>query len=270
MLFAWPIAFASTFFQFGAYRSPHATLDVMEGRKACHEVRLPACWHDAEKACIDASAGSANLRYYPERSRYVFRHSSDDAVLMGYEYSVGNRIPNPMFSRLGPDFYVLNIGTKVHVRRASRSDWDAGGPIAVTAKDAIPSPTKTDFWDDQGLHYAGKLFPKRGPLWSIWDVSSISEQEKYLTVHSWDGTAPSCDQSPFVGPCESYGDGHYWIDLYQVATARKLIAMTGRFQGLDVDFLFANTQWLGDKYFVMPLQPDLRRFVLCEPQALEQ
>jgi hypothetical protein len=54
------------------------------------------------------------------------------------------------------------------------------------------------------------------------------------------------------------------VDLYDVKTGMKLSTMTGRFWKMDVQDLFDNTEWLDDKYFVMRLQPDLRRFVLCE------
>jgi hypothetical protein len=269
--------FGSSPFQFGMLRSAHATLHVTEGSKACHEVRLPECWHEVGKVCRYDPQSWSDLRIAPEEERYVFRQSKERAILIGYQYNGAPHLAQEYYLKhpekkfqpvLSRDFYALTVAKTFNVRRATREEWDAAQPIQVRAEAPFRFGNRTEFWDNEGLHYAGKIFPKRGPmvLWDVMDVSSISQSGKYLTVHSWDGIEEQCE--PFIGPCESYGGGHYWVDVFEVSTAKRLITMTGRFWKMGITGVFDNTEWLDDKYFVMPLQADLRRFAFVSLKFL--
>ncbi len=60
-----------------------------------------------------------------------------------------------------------------------------------------------------------------------------------------------------------YG-GRYGVDLYEVASGIRLAAFNEKAFDMDSDGMFVNTEWIGDRYFVMPIKRTLRKLLFCD------
>jgi hypothetical protein len=72
---------------------------------------------------------------------------------------------------------------------------------------------------------------------------------------------------PFISPCKSFGGGHYWEDVYEVKTGRRLVAVTGQFWLMTHDTFFNIAGWVGDRYSIRPLQKNLQSVLICDTNA---
>jgi hypothetical protein len=106
--------------------------------------------------------------------------------------------------------------------------------------------------------------PYRGPKGLVTALPS-PVTVKYLAVHSWDGNGGGCGDS--YGPCFN-NTGHYWIDLYEVATGRRLILITGKTHNVSGDHFLAGVQWFGKHWLAFPLAETLDQFVLGNVDAM--
>jgi hypothetical protein len=71
-------------------------------------------------------------------------------------------------------------------------------------------------------------------------------------VHSWNGV----DETGSVLDPTSFGrnhvNGHFWIDMYDVATAEPLVRIRGDFHGAEPYTFMGHAVFYSDRYYVMP------------------
>jgi hypothetical protein len=63
-------------------------------------------------------------------------------------------------------------------------------------------------------------------------------------------------------------NGRYWIDIYDAASARRLIQLRGEFHGDKPDYFQGKAKWLNGSLYVLPLEPrGMRRLLICDVDA---
>jgi len=162
--------------------------------------------------------------------------------------------------------YVVSLGTK-KVRRATQNEWDHADPYPTSR--VGPDLLRWNTNDNQPLEFGGKKFNKTGSRWSHYmaNPSLISPTGNFLAVSSWDGIV-AYPQPPGIFQ-RDHLDGHYYVDLYNVASGQHLLTLQGKFHGVDPDSIFSTGAWISRDYYFLSLDPEhLRRFVLCDaPQV---
>ncbi len=63
-------------------------------------------------------------------------------------------------------------------------------------------------------------------------------------------------------------NGHYYVDLYNVASGERVLAIQGEFHGVDPHHFFDKSAWISKRHFVLPLDDKnpRRRFIICDVQ----
>jgi hypothetical protein len=247
-----------------------ATADVTVGKSACIEVHFPTCWLDKDGECIQLRGTTLYASRTPRpHDTYDFRQplGRSSQILVGLHYFLGlagGAVPHREES---PVRYLVTLGQPGSVRKASEEEWNDGVPLAGFAEPAdAENRVLREYKDDQPFPYLGKSFAKSGPRWPRIsnDADRISANGEYLAINSWDGKEAGC---AFMQPCGAFGGGHYWEDLYEIKTGRRLAAVTGRFWITDHSTFFNITQWVGNRYFIRPLQQNLQTVMICEMDA---
>jgi hypothetical protein len=243
------------------------TADVTDGKSACSEIRFATCWKDKDGQCAELN----RIILYPglESDTYDFRGVVGQAsqILVGLHYLPDVLAVSDPHRVESPDRYLVTLGPRAVVRKASDQEWSKGAPLARFAEPADPEhKVLLTFDDNLPFPLSGKSFAKSGPRWPRDGANAgrLSANGEYLAVQSWDGTEMDC---PFIQPCRSSGGGHYWEDVYDVKSGRRLAAVTGRFWAMPHDTLFNITQWVGNRYFVQPLQRNLQAVLICDMET---
>ncbi len=150
------------------------------------------------------------------------------------------------------------------VRKARGDEWDHADPYLIFRDPA----TSRRLENYDVLVYQGKKFPKSGLTWPEAlpsHYSLLSPDGSSLAVQSWDGWF-SCGGDDIWGSCR--GDGYYYVDIYNIASGRRLLALKGEVHGSEAPYEpYRVSSWISNRYYVLPLDPkDLRRFVICDVQ----
>jgi len=262
-----------------AASDPHATAKVVQGKNACYEIRLPKCWHDSDgRYCI--SYQSQDLRpglHLPgtepvdsEQYFYELRASENQpgTILLGSHHE---ELTDPhsvtKTIRESPEHYAIMLGKTAPVRPTTDSEWNNAHPLPSFA--SSPDATYNDEPYNESQRrpyiYGGRSFAKSGLLWARQYQSLPSSDSRYLALNSWDGKGRGATD---WWPTPSFDNtGRYWIDLYEVATGTRVIAITGRTRYVEGDHFLEGEQWSGKRYFIFPLSKTLNPFLLCDVYA---
>lgn len=246
----------------------HATANIGAGKHACSVIHTPQCWHETTHDTACRVPDLPDIKISPENGRYAFRRVADH-ISIGYEYPRGaspqdsGHLEN--FLVPGDEHYEIEMGKTPRLRLITQDEWLTQEPVPITVKAAktvrafYPESDKTV----RAVKFVGRSFPKTGPRFPFndRDATSVSAKEKFLTVHSWSGTENTCDTFLCFGLPPH---GRYWIDLYDVASGQRVVEIKGRYWDLEAAQLFGATMWLDDRYFVLPLNGDLRTFLFCD------
>ncbi|HEY3936472.1 MAG TPA: hypothetical protein VGL97_03540 [Bryobacteraceae bacterium] len=94
----------------------------------------------------------------------------------------------------------------------------------------------------------------------------ISQDGSFLAVNSWDGIIAISEPLMFG---RRQFDGHYYVDIYNVDSGQKALAVSGEFHGVDPHIFFEKSAWISKYYFVLPLDGELvhRRFIICDVEV---
>lgn len=218
---------------------------VTEGATACNEMRIPS-WTKPELKFLDHISGDA--------CEYSFRSPDGSVIFLGL-------ICNAVYYGRSREKYALDPSYPGGARSLSESEWEAATPV-------WPSQYGPDARPPSGaIEYLGHMFPKTGPNWPTIPPQSSLSQGTRIAVYSWDGVIKTCSAGPFN--CWIWDDhyrGDYWIDLFDVPSATKLIQIRGEFDGVDATrMLQAKSAWPNSRYFVVPLDPKgMRRLLACD------
>ncbi len=225
-----------------------ALAKVVAGAEHCREVHFPGGWRPTKsmkKAYVDHF-----LFGYP----YEFRK----AAVGPQEYLVAAVDQIGSHRDYSPDKFWINLRSG-KVRSATQTEWESGQlvPQSSHIKGRSYEP-KTE----EGVLLEGKLFRKSGPQWPIpGEHARVSPDEKWLAVQSWEGQ--DYRNGDIFAPRGK--PGKFFIDLYEVSSDRRLVAVEGEHRGsLRADVPLTVTFWLESRYFIVPLGSHLERMLVCE------
>ncbi len=225
------------------------TVNVAPDPKACTAVHLPK-WKESAMPPGDLPWGEAMP------CDIGFR-SFDGGVLAGASCRPG-RSKAPVYS---PSKYAVYFGTG-RVRKATDDEWDHADPYLNFRDSAFPDGRNTTH--DLRLVFKGKELPKTGSEWPLDTMTSsrLSPARDYVAVNSWDGRIAYPEPLMFG---RSDLNGHYYVDIYNVASGQRVLAISGEFHGVDPYHFFEESAWISKRYFVLPLDEGrpMRQFVIC-------
>jgi hypothetical protein len=170
----------------------------------------------------------------------------------------------PVYS---PSKYAVSFGSR-QVRKVTETEWEHSDSYLRFRVDA----NSHDHWpypDSTKLVYLSKEYPKSGSKWPIsLNFSRLSQDGRFLAVNSWDGVAYSADEGSLFG--KDHFDGNYYVDIYDVASAQRILLVQGEFHGVQPEDMFSRSAWISKSLYVLPLdwQHKLRKFVICDIQRI--
>jgi hypothetical protein len=222
-----------------------ASAKVVAGAAHCREIHFPR-WH-ATKAMKKAYMGR-----YLYGWLYEFRRTTPAS----HEYLAAAR---DGFRGYSPNKFSVNLGTG-RVRDATQAEWDSGAVVPqITQPKGVFLPPKTD----EGVLFRDRLFQKSGPQWPLitFEYARISPNEDWIAVQSWEGRDYA--NGDIIAP--RGGHGKFFIDLYDVSSGRKTVAIAGKERDtLEADGPLGLTFWLESRYFIVQLGSHLERMLVCE------
>ena len=103
---------------------------------------------------------------------------------------------------------------------------------------------------DDRAEFRGHTFSRTGPFWGTPGqiATRLSLDENWLVLQST--TRP--------------GGGKVFFDIFNIATASKLVTLEGPLQAAWPDELIDRTGWLAGRYFVIPTGDNFETSVICE------
>jgi len=128
-----------------------------------------------------------------------------------------------------------------------------------TVIDLSENAANTQLTDGHPLSFQGKAFAPSGPYWLFppGDASRVSQNGNYLALQSWSGII----QTDLT--VRKILEGSYFIDVYEVATGRRVENVFGDFSGFDVRRPLSRAVWIDSEMYIMPLTEDLQRLLIC-------
>jgi len=152
--------------------------------------------------------------------------------------------------------------------------WTASEGVWADAKELARGEKRGPVWSDSFYRtdatYQGKSFRRTGQFAY---GSDVSEHGRWIAVYSYDGRqTPKSEQYggslawPGKGPDPSKGIFH--VDLYDVASGKKVGGFTGPFRG-NPDLWRLEASFLADRYYVFGTELMFRNFWFCELPALK-
>ncbi len=163
-----------------------------------------------------------------------------------------------------PSKYAFYFGTG-RVRKATDREWEHADPYLNFRDSAFTDARNTTH--ELRLAYKGKELPKTGSKWPLDTMTSsrLSTAGDYVAVNSWDGTIAHPEPLMFG---RSDLNGHYYVDIYNVASGQRVLAISGEFHGVDPYDMFHHSAWISKRYFILPLDEGrpMRQFVICHVQ----
>ncbi len=216
---------------------------VADTANACQEVHIPKWTNpDPNSLGIDTSV-----------CRYSFRSPDSSSLFVGVMCNM----------KRAQEKYAIDSRLRGGVRRLSESEWDSASPL-------WPSGSRSDLRPQaDGLAFLGHLFPKSGRKWGPGDNASVNQGSTRIVVYSWGGVIDYCTNGPFN--CYKWDDhvhGNYWIDLFDVQSATRLIRIQGKFRGREPGDVESPSVWPNSRYFVVPVEPKgMRRLLVCDVDA---
>jgi hypothetical protein len=167
--------------------------------------------------------------------------------------------------------YAVSISGSSSVHEIGRSEWFQAQPLTHFNSDSRPDWQIPDD-DNIDISYKGKEFRKSGE--HVLE-GMVSANDRWIAVFSYDGqqTYLSPEQKKQQGyGCTPLGgcitkhpsQGELYVDIYDVGTGRKVIALQGAFRGAAANGLPITSFFLEDRYFFLNTgTPRINQFWLC-------
>lgn len=183
---------------------------------------------------------------------YELRRSSSKGLLYMRLFFSGT-------ARGVPDFFSVNAyglqpGSGSAMREIAEDQWRAATFLPFS-KESLVQETETS------VIFRGKKFAREGDRRDERAFTTrVSNQFKWLTAFTLSSTAP--DDPHLTGVKEPYS-GHLYFDVYNLASAGRIVAGEVQFSDGQPHELTEDSGWYGDEYFIIPLDGGKRRFLLC-------
>jgi len=60
-------------------------------------------------------------------------------------------------------------------------------------------------------------------------------------------------------------DGQFFVEVFEVATGSKRLAIRGEFHRIDATSVWQETAWVAGRYLVLPFHTEMQAFAICDP-----
>ncbi len=237
----------------GAWCAPPPPAPRAEGPVGV--VRFPDPWVRAD--------ADGRLRVLNDAPQYVFRESDSGALLVAVkprpaEDLSGREVTDPSpAQRPSDNRYAVSTDGRFGVAPARAGEWEAGrefrhGYHFISSHDGAAGP--------EGVRHGGRVFAKSGEKWCN-EAALVSPRGRWVAVFSYTGSEPP--PTPLV---PGFGGnepprGEIFLDLYDTASGRRVIAARAPYGtkggGFAPSMLSSGSVWVGERYFVMPLDWNL-------------
>lgn len=149
--------------------------------------------------------------------------------------------------------------------------WNAAVPLTVARYQAYRLLFHLlDHWEQSSeVVLNGKRFAKSGQYWQFWDDSfRLSPGRTALAILSFTGTRPANDGNLLDMFIARRFHGHAFIDIYNVKSGKKMLLLEGPYLA-DPEEILLTTDWITDRYFVVPLGVHNERCLICDFGGLD-
>jgi hypothetical protein len=217
-------------------------------RAFCHVIRFPQGWSFPR---FDKEVGQ-RLFFGSPNSDYEFRVEgvlSTKFLIRGFTEFVGrNYYTNNQ--------YEVDLSDKTApVLAVGRKAWESAAVVPPTRKSAFP-PIGT-VPNEKRLEFHGFQFNRTGTIWAQPSdyATRLSPDQAWLILQSsTPGTKNSSDE--------------VFLDFFNADTGQKLFMIEGTFSslhnGVYPDEVLAQTGWLTERYFIVPLGKTIERCLVCD------
>jgi len=217
-------------------------------RTFCHVVHFPQGWIFPR---FDKEVGQ-RLFFGSPSSDYEFRAEgvlSTKFLVRGFTEFVGrNYYTNNQYEvdLADPTVPVLAVGRKA---------WEAGAVVPLTRKSAFP-PIGT-VPNERRLAFHGFQFNRTGDIWAQPSdyATRLSPDQAWLIL-----------QSSTTGT--KYNPDKVFLDFFSADSGQRLFIIEGTFSslhnGVYPDEVLAQTAWLTERYFIVPLGKTIERCLVCD------
>jgi hypothetical protein len=220
-------------------------------QKYCHIVRFPQGWQ------IQRFSDIGQPVFFDEGSDLEFRTEG----LLGTQFLVGG------FKKMVGHRYDTTNRYKVDLSDpgapllpATRAAWDAAAVVPLSRKSTFPrGPSPTP---EKRAEFHGFQFAKSGDIWlqSFDGATRLSPDQVWLVLQSTTGGA------------NQRGPTRVFLDVFNADTGGKVLTFEGTYSNtigssiysIDPDGYVAQTAWLTERYFIVPLGEHKERCLVCE------
>jgi hypothetical protein len=249
------------------------TYQVTENASTCGEIRIPKWTRPARTADTILSLTSRpDVFVVDSHSCGYDLRKRGDTLLIGL--SCGYVTWWRMVEK-----YSIDLARPEAVRLVDEHTWETA--TALDRRDGV--------WDAylKQTAFPGRL-GKSGPKWAG-GVSSLGGSR--AAEYSWSGTVrdpigPLPYESSFVDwiggrltPwAEARYEGHYWTDIFDLASAKRLVQIRGEFHRESPYYFQGAANWFDGQFYLMPLEPNtpfrlplkrdaMRHLLICDINA---
>jgi len=240
-------------------RAQQVSYTLVEGAKACHEIRFPKCTPPFKAV---QAPGERDVATYP--GCYYEIHIPGET---GLYFTVA--CPTGDLWRV-EEKYAVDLQDPTRVQRLADSLWDSAYALQRFANPLFPRRDMT------ALNYRGLVFAHSAPAWAGLSVGGEipafpGPMGTRLAVNSWSGVTMGTEYTSDV-------HGDYWIDIYDTGSGRGLVRIKGTFKDWAPRDFQGAAAWYTDRYYVIPLEvegpvvmgsrrPGMRRALVCDLDA---
>ncbi len=225
---------------------PRVDVSVSEGGKYCREIS-PTAFH-----------GVSDNDFHRAGGAFQFRMSDRDGLLVSLAAEGMMRELITVTDKLRID---ISFGTTAPV---SEVEWkkarllqpipEQGETTEQLLSGQDPTAVGADkvTRDERSFVYNGRKFAKSGDLWHFVRPALLSAEKGNVALQSWNGWEAGGKTS---------GEGKVFVDVYQLATGRRIAVIEGYRCGYTPDVVL-QAYWVTDRDLVLPstLRPS---FILC-------
>jgi hypothetical protein len=222
---------------------------------------LLGCLQCAKSPSVTKGAGSLHLVDFPkwfERKDPAL--SKEDLIVTTGEFEVRRLSRSPSELLFGmkdydeayaENFYAVSLDGQFKVRPASANEWSQSEQLPTTRVDPGSSAVRVI---GDSVEYRGKMFAKTGRSWES-TAALPSPRGKWLVVFSH--TSEKDKPSYGVMGGGGRGKGEMYLDVYDTSSGEKILSASAPHRGEDKPSrLFNHALWAGDRYLIVPLDPD--------------
>lgn len=237
-------------------------------REYCYVLTFTAGWQ-YPPAIKRKTGGMDSFMWDINSGDYEFRvpvGPSTIFIVRGLDKSYGRLSGNyPLHpeSYYTTNIYKVDLADRVTPPQpATQEEWDAAFPVRL---DPSPKGFEVTQYPTDFIRYKGIEFKRTGARWDI-HSALLSLDKSLLSVHSWSGKVGLSNRH---GP---YGKtrGTLYFDFYQADTGKKVVTVTAQLNYILPQEVFQNTAWLSERFFVMPLDDERNKCMVCEFGRMRQ